>query len=358
MRKINFSAGPSTLPLSILKQAQEELLDYENKGFSIMEISHRTKVFEEVHFEAMNNAKKLYGIDDEYEVLFLQGGASLQFAMIPMNLALNGVCEYVNTGIWTKKAIKEALILGINHKVIASSEEQSFSYIPEFEFSPNADYGYICSNNTIYGTQYKSYPKSKCPLIVDASSDFFSRKVDFSNIGVLYGGVQKNAGISGLACVIIRKDMLERSKQKNIPSMLKYSIHSENNSLFNTPPTFAIYMFALEMKWLLEQGGLDKVHANNQAKAKLLYSTIDESKGFYKGHAKVEDRSLMNVSFNIATNAELEPIFIEEAQKQDMLGLKGHRLLGGIRASIYNAITLDQVKSLCEFMKHFQAKFG
>lgn len=356
MRVINFSAGPSTLPLSVLQKAQNELLDYQNKGYSIMEISHRTKVFEEVHFGAMSNAKKLYGLNDDYEVLFLQGGASLQFAMIPMNLHAGGVCEYVNTGIWTKKAIKEADILGINYEVVASSEADNFNQIPQIQFNDNADYAYICSNNTIYGTQYQSYPSTKAPLIIDASSDFFSRKVDFSNIALFYGGVQKNAGISGLACVIIRKDMIERSAKKNIPSMLKYSVHSENNSLFNTPPTFAIYMFALEMQWLLEQGGLEAVHAKNVQKAKVLYDFIDHSEGFYKAHAREGSRSLMNVSFFIH-NKELEPLFVKEAEEAGMIGLKGHRLLGGLRASIYNAISLEQVQSLCAFMKEFERKY-
>ncbi|HEC1548445.1 TPA: phosphoserine transaminase [Campylobacter upsaliensis] len=357
MRKINFSAGPSTLPLELLKEAQEELCDYKGLGYSIMEISHRTKIFEEVHFGAMQKAKELYGLNDEYEVLFLQGGASLQFAMIPMNLAMGGVCEYANTGVWTKKAIKEAQILGVNVKVVASSEEEKFSYIPKVEFSDKADYAYVCSNNTIYGTQYHHYPKSKSPLIVDASSDFFSREVDFSNIALFYGGVQKNAGISGLSCLFIRKDMLERSGEKNIPSMLKYAIHAENNSLFNTPATFAIYMFNLEMEWLLKLGGLDAIHQKNMQKAHLLYEMIDQSEGFYKGHAKKEDRSLMNVSFNIVKN-ELESVFIKEAEDAGMIGLKGHRILGGIRVSIYNAITLEQVKILCEFMKEFRHKYA
>lgn len=357
MRKINFSAGPSTLSLELLKEAQEELCDYKGLGYSIMEISHRTKIFEEVHFGAMQKAKELYGLNDEYEVLFLQGGASLQFAMIPMNLAMGGVCEYANTGVWTKKAIKEAQILGVNVKVVASSEEEKFSYIPKVEFSDKADYAYVCSNNTIYGTQYHHYPKSKSPLIVDASSDFFSRKVDFSNIALFYGGVQKNAGISGLSCLFIRKDMLERSEEKNIPSMLKYAIHAENNSLFNTPATFAIYMFNLEMEWLLKLGGLDAIHQKNMQKAHLLYEMIDQSEGFYKGHAKKEDRSLMNVSFSIVKN-ELENVFVKEAEDAGMIGLKGHRILGGIRASIYNAITLEQVKILCEFMKEFRHKYA
>jgi len=355
MRKINFSAGPSSLPESVLKKAQEELLDYQGKGFSIMEISHRSKVFEEVHFGAKEKAKRLYGLNEDYEILFLQGGASLQFAMIPMNLMLDGHAEYVNTGVWTQKAIKEAKILGIKHKVIASSEESNFDHIPEFSFSDKADYAYICSNNTIYGTQYQNYPQTKSPLIIDASSDFFSRKVDFSNIALFYGGVQKNAGISGLACIIIRKDMLERSANKNITSMLKYSIHSQNDSLFNTPPSFAIYMFNLQMQWLLDFGGLDEINAYNQNKAKILYECIEQSQGFYKAHSKKECRSLMNVSFKI-DDENLQTLFLKEAEENNMIGLKGHRILGGIRASIYNAITLEQVNFLCEFMKAFQKK--
>ncbi|WP_276882748.1 phosphoserine transaminase [Campylobacter cuniculorum] len=355
MRKINFSAGPSTLVLEVLKKAQDELVDYQGRGYSIMEISHRSKIFEEVHFGAMSRAKQLYGLNDDYEVLFLQGGASLQFAMIPMNLAMNGTCEYANTGVWTQKAIKEAKILGVKVKVVVSSEEENFNHIPEVNFSDNADYAYICSNNTIYGTQYKEYPKTKAPLIVDASSDFFSKKIDFSNIALFYGGVQKNAGISGLACVFIRKDMLERSEKKNLTSMLKYSIHAQNHSLFNTPPTFAIYMFNLQMQWLLELGGLDKINQINTQKAKLLYDCIDNSGGFYSTHAK-SHRSLMNVSFNIK-DTNLEALFVKEAEEEGMLGLKGHRILGGIRASIYNAITPEQVQILCEFMREFQKKY-
>lgn len=358
MRKINFSAGPSTLPESVLKRAQDELFDYQNKGFSIMEISHRTKIFEEVHFGAQELAKKLYGLGEGWEVLFLQGGASLQFAMVPMNLSLGGACEYVNTGVWTQKAIKEARILGIDVQVVASSEDSKFDRIPEVKFSANADYAYICSNNTIYGTQYKAYPKSSAPLIIDASSDFFSRKVDFTDIALFYGGAQKNAGISGLTCVLARADMIERSRTKNIPSMLKYAIHAENKSLFNTPPTFAIYIFYLEMQWLDSKGGLDAVNAINTAKAKLIYDAIDGSAGFYKGHCLAKDRSLMNVSFNVAANADLEPLFVQEAEREGMIGLKGHRLLGGIRASLYNAITLEQCEILAEFMREFARKYG
>lgn len=357
-RKINFSAGPSGLPLSVLETAQKELTNYQNKGFSIMEISHRSKVFEEVHFGAMDKIRSLYGVDDSYEILFLQGGASLQFAMVPMNLAIDKVAQYVDTGVWTSKAIKEAKIQGINYEIIASSKDTNFDRIPEdINFSDDAAYAYICTNNTIYGTQYKSLPKTKAPLVIDASSDFFSYKMDFSNIGVLYGGAQKNAGPSGVTIVIIRKDLLERAGE-NVPTMLRYKTHTDAKSLFNTPPTFGIYLLNLTLGWVEAQGGLDAIKAINEQKAELLYDAIDSSGGFYKGHAVKKDRSVMNVSYNIAANSDLEPVFVAEAEKAGMIGLKGHRHLGGIRASIYNAVSLENVKTLVSFMSEFQRKFG
>ncbi|MBE3609606.1 phosphoserine transaminase [Campylobacter californiensis] len=358
MRMINFSAGPTGLPLSVLEHAQSELVDYRGEGYSVMEISHRSKTYEEVHFGAMNKIKKLYGIGDEYEVLFLQGGAHLQFAMIPMNLSQGGVCEYANTGVWTNKAIKEAKLMGVNVRVAASSEDDKFSYIPEIKFGDDADYTYICSNNTIYGTQYKALPKSKAPLVVDASSDFFSQPLDFSDIGILYGGAQKNAGPSGVTIVIIRKDLIERVSSQNVPTFLRYKTHADAKSLYNTPPTFAIYLLNLTMQWIMDNGGLEGIKARNDAKAKLLYDAIDESSGFYKGHAQKEHRSVMNVSYNITPDATLEPLFVEEALKHNMLGLKGHRHLGGIRASIYNAVSQNDVKILVDFMKEFARKNG
>ncbi|MCD8213481.1 MAG: phosphoserine transaminase [Campylobacter sp.] len=357
-RKINFSAGPSALPLSVLQHAQNELTDYQGKGFSIMEISHRSKIFEEVHFGAMDKIRTLYGIGNEYEILFLQGGAHLQFSMIPMNLYQGGKAQYANTGVWTNKAIKEAQILGIKPDVVASSESDKFAYIPQINFSDDADYAYICSNNTIYGTQYKSLPKTKSPLVIDASSDFFSRPLDFSGIGLLYGGAQKNAGPSGVTVVIIRKDLIERVSNPNVPMFLRYKTHAEAKSLYNTPPTFGIYLLSLTMKWLLDQGGLSKIQAKNAAKSAMIYETIDGSNGFYKAHARTDSRSDMNVSFNVAVNAELEPVFVAQAESEGMLGLKGHRHLGGIRASIYNAVSEQDVKILVEFMKEFMKKHG
>ncbi|AQW86647.1 phosphohydroxythreonine aminotransferase / 3-phosphoserine aminotransferase [Campylobacter pinnipediorum subsp. caledonicus] len=357
MRMINFSAGPTGLPLEVLQKAQSEFVNYHNEGYSIMEISHRSKTYEEVHFGAMQKIRELYNISDDFDILFLQGGAHLQFSMIPLNLYQGGVAEYVDTGVWTSKAIKEAQILGINHKVVASSKDDNFNHIPDINFDDNADFSYICSNNTIYGTQYKSLPKSKAPLVVDSSSDFFSRPLDFSDIGVLYGGAQKNAGSSGVTIVIIRKDLIDRVSSNNVPMFLRYKTHADAKSLYNTPPTFAVYLLNLNMQWLLDRGGLKAIDQINTKKAEILYSVIDSSDDFYIGHAKKEDRSVMNVSFGIK-NKDLEPIFVSEALKNNMLGLKGHRHLGGIRASIYNAVSVEDVSILADFMKEFARKNG
>ena len=356
-RKLNFSAGPSALPLSVLERAQNELTDYQGKGFSIMEISHRSKIFEEVHYGAMAKARELYGIGEEFDVLFLQGGAHLQFAMIPLNLAAKGVAQYADTGVWTSKAIKEAANVGARYEVVASSKETSYDRIPEVKFDGDAAYGYVCTNNTIYGTQYRELPRSKAPLVVDASSDFFSRPVDFTDVGLLYGGAQKNAGPSGVTVVIIRKDLLERACMERTPTMLRYDTHASAASLYNTPPTFGIYLLNLTLGWVQEQGGLAAINRINEQKAALLYGAIDGSGGFYKGHAQKDSRSLMNVSFTIA-NRELEAAFISESESAGMLGLKGHRHVGGIRASIYNAVSIENVRTLAEFMKEFARKNG
>lgn len=358
MRKINFSAGPTGLPLSVLEQARAELTDFRGEGYSIMEVSHRGKTYEEVHFGAMAKIRELYGIGDEYEVLFLQGGAHLQFAMIPFNLYKGGIAEYANTGVWTNKAIKEAKLMGVNVNVVASSENTKFDHIPQVNFSDNADYTYICTNNTIYGTQYKSLPRSSAPLVIDASSDFFSEPLDFTDIGLLYGGAQKNAGPSGVTIVIIRKDLLERLWRADVPTFLRYKTHADNSSLYNTPPTFAIYLLNLTMQWIIDQGGLAAMKERNFAKAKTLYDTIDGSGGFYVGHAQKAHRSVMNVSYNIASGEAMEAKFVADALANNMLGLKGHRLLGGIRASIYNAVSQSDVENLAEFMKEFARKNG
>lgn len=357
-RVLNFSAGPSGIPLSVLERARDEFTSYKGMGFSIMEISHRGKVFDALHNETIQKVRDFYELDDDYAILFLQGGATLGFAQIPMNFWCGGVAEYVNTGVWTQKAIKEAKIQNINYKVIASSEHSNFDHIPEnIKFSQDADYGYICSNNTIYGTQYKEIPTTKCPLIVDSSSDLLSRKINFKskNIGVFYGGAQKNAGPAGVTLFIIKKDLANRVKE-NVPTPLRYKTQIEANSLANTPNTFGIYMFSLVLDWIKEQGGLDAIDKKNKQKAAYLYDFIDNS-GFYKAHAKAGSRSLMNVSFN-SPNPELDTKFIKEAEENSMIGLKGHRLLGGLRASIYNAVTLQNVETLVEFMKEFQRKNG
>ncbi len=355
-RVLNFSAGPSKIPLEVLKQAQEELLDFRGHGLGIMEGSHRVSMFEDVHNETILLIKKLYKVPNNFKILFMQGGASMQFAMIPLNLAKNKKAEFVDTGIWSSKAIKEAHLQGLQVNIVASSKEENYDHIPkDITFHDGFDYGYITSNNTIYGTQYKSFPKCK-NLVIDASSDIFSYHVDWKNIGMLYAGAQKNAGLAGVTIVIIREDLLEIANDK-VPSMLKYINYANSNSMFNTPPVFSIYMLNLTMKWLEKQGGVEKIEQINKQKAKLLYDAIDKSDNFYTGHVKKESRSLMNVSFTIKNDDEkLQAKFLDEAVKNDMIGLKGHRLLGGIRASIYNAVSLEEVKTLSEFMQDFANK--
>ncbi len=352
-RAYNFGAGPSALPTEVLEIAQKELLDYQGSGISIMEASHRSKLYDDVHQNAIRLIKKLYKLPDDFDVLFLQGGASLQFAMVPMNLYQGGKAEYANTGAWSKKAIKEAEIQGLNFDVVASSSESGFDHIPEVHFSDDCDFCHITSNNTIYGTQYQEYPKTASPLAIDASSDIFSREVDWERVDLMYAGAQKNAGPSGLTIVIIRKNLLDRV-QDTVPTMLRYKTHADANSLFNTPPTFGIYLLNLIMEWIDNKGGIAKIDEENRKKAKLLYDAIDNSNGFYTGHASKESRSLMNVSFNIKDkDAELEAKLLEEAAKADMIGLKGHRSIGGLRASIYNAVPFEAVEALVNLMDDF-----
>ncbi len=351
-RVLNFSAGPSTLPLEVLLEAQENLADFKGNGLSIMESSHRVKMFEDVHNEAIDLIKEIYNVPKNYKVLFMQGGASMQFALLPMNLKKSGYVEFVNTGVWSKKAIKEAKIQKFDVNVIASSESSNFDSIPKnISFSETCDYGYITSNNTIYGTQYKSFPTCK-NLVVDASSDIFSYGIDWSGVGVIFAGAQKNAGPAGVTIVIIREDLLERSSE-DVPSMLKYKNFADANSMFNTPPTFSIYLLNLTMKWIKARGGVSELQKINEEKAKILYDIIDNSNGFYGGYAKKECRSNMNVSFYIKDNTQLEKEFVLQAADNDMLGLKGHRVLGGLRASIYNAVSLKNVKALAHFMEEF-----
>jgi len=356
-RIYNFGAGPAVMPLEVLQEAQKHLVDYHGEGLSIMEASHRSKMYDEVHNEALGLMRELYKVPEEYDILLLQGGASMQFAIVPMNLSRGGVAEYVDTGTWSTKAIKEAAIQGVDYKIVASSKEHAYNHIPaEIPFSDDADYAYVTSNNTIYGTQYREFPQTKAPLIVDASSDIFSYPVDWSRVDMMFAGAQKNAGPSGVTIVIIKKSLVARVKE-SVPTMLRYKTHADNDSLFNTPPTFGIYILSLIMKDIQHKGGIEAVQKDNEVKAALLYNAIDNSHGFYVGHATKESRSLMNISFNILDkDAELESKLIAKATAAGMIGLKGHRSVGGLRASIYNAMTLDGVQALVDLMESFAAE--
>jgi phosphoserine aminotransferase len=358
-RMINFNPGPAALPLPVLEQIQEEFLDFKGTGMSIIEISHRSKPFEEALNQAVERTRKLLKLGDDFHVLFIQGGASLQFCMVPMNLALEGKpVDYINTGTWSTKAIKEAKLMGKDVRVIASSEDKNFSYIPKtFQVDEGASYVHFTSNNTIKGTQWAEFPEAgSVPLVCDMSSDIMSRPFDAKPFGMIYAGAQKNIGPAGSAMVIIRKDMLDRVPA-GIPSMLKYTTFSGENSLYNTPACFVIYAVSLVLKWLDETvGGLEKMKNINKEKADILYGFIDRS-GFYRGTAQKDSRSLMNVTFRLPNEA-LEAKFIAAATKAGLGGLKGHRSVGGCRASIYNAIGVDEVKKLVEFMADFQKKEG
>ena len=358
-RIFNFNAGPAALPLPVLEEIRDELLDFKGSGMSIMEVSHRSKWFDDVINEAVERTGRLLNLDDSYRVLFLQGGASLQFCMVPMNLSLKGrPVDYINTGTWSTKAIKEAKIQGKDCRVIASSEDRDFCYIPKgFSVDGDASYLHFTSNNTIKGTQWSRFPDGNgVPLISDMSSDILSRSMDVRPFGLIYAGAQKNIGPSGTAMVIIRKDMLERVPE-DLATMLKYTTHAEKNSMFNTPSCFTIYTINLVLKWLEETiGGLDEMERLNKEKAKILYDFIDSS-GFYRGTADKDSRSLMNVTFRLPSEDQ-EKRFVEEALKQGMGGLKGHRSVGGCRASIYNATGIDALKALVEFMADFEKRNG
>ena len=358
-RIYNFNAGPAALPLPVLEEIQAELLDLKGSGMSILEVSHRSKWFDDVINEAVKRTERLLGLGDDFHVLFIQGGASLQFCMIPMNLALEGrPVDYINTGTWSTKAIKEAEIQGKDVRVIASSEDKGFSYIPkEFTVDGDASYLHFTSNNTIKGTQWTQFPDAAdVPLVCDMSSDIMSRPFDVTPFGLIYAGAQKNIGPSGSAIVIIRKDMLERTPD-NIPSMMKYTTFAGKNSMFNTPACVVIYTINLVLKWLEETiGGLERMEQINQEKGSILYDFIDQS-GFYQGTAAKDSRSLMNVTFRLP-NEDLEKKFVAEALEEDLGGLKGHRSVGGCRASIYNATGIDAVRALVGFMSEFERKEG
>ncbi len=356
-RVYNFSAGPAVLPEEVLREAAEEMMDYQGSGMSVMEMSHRSKVYDKIIKDAEQDLRDLMNIPDNYKVLFLQGGASQQFAMVPMNLFKNGVGDYIVTGQWAKKAYKEAQMYG-KANCIASSEDKTFSYIPDcsdLPISEDADYVYICENNTIYGTKFKTLPNTKGKLLVsDVSSCFLSEPVDVSKYGVIYGGVQKNIGPAGVVIVIIREDLITDDVYPGTPTMLKYKTHADADSLYNTPPAYGIYICGKVFKWLKKQGGLEAIKAYNEEKAKILYDFLDESKMF-KGTVVKEDRSLMNVPF-VTGDADLDALFVKEAAAAGFVNLKGHRSVGGMRASIYNAMPIEGVKALVEFMKKFEAE--
>lgn len=357
-RVYNFSAGPAILPEEVLLEAQKDLFALPGVGMSILEISHRSKTFDKIILEAKENLKSLINIPDNYEILFLQGGASLQFYMAPLNLMPpKNKADYIVTGSWSKKAVKEAKRVGTVN-VAASTEDGNFKRVPkqeELKLDSDAAYVHFTSNNTIYGTEWKSEPETgNVPLVCDASSDILSKKIDISKYGIIYAGAQKNMGPSGVTTVIIRKDLCEKSPD-TLPSMLSYKIHVDNKSLFNTPNTFGVYIINLVAKWIKNMGGIEVMEKVNKEKAEILYKCIDESKGFYKGHAEKDSRSSMNVTFNLATE-ELEKTLVEEATAAGFNGVKGHRSVGGLRASIYNAFPKKGVEDLVEFMKEFQSK--
>lgn len=357
-RAYNFNAGPSALPLEVLENAQQQLVNFRNSGMSIMEMSHRSAIFDEVHNEAIALLKKLYAIPENYEVLFLQGGASLQFTMVPMNfLQADKKASYVLSGSWSEKAFKEAKLFGTPVEA-ASTKENKYRNIPalsDIQFNEDDAYVHITSNNTIYGTQWKEFPGTgNVPLVADMSSDILSKPVDVSKFGIIYAGAQKNLGPSGVTVVIIRKDLLEKAN-KEIPTMLKYTTHADGNSLYNTPPTFGIYMLGEVLKWVEAKGGVEAVAKLNEAKAQVIYDAIDNSNGFYKGHATPESRSLMNITFRVA-DEELEKQFLAEAKAAGFIGLNGHRSVGGCRASTYNAVPLETCEALRDFMVAFQQK--
>ena len=354
-RVYNFSAGPAVLPEEVLKEAAADMLDYKGCGMSVMEMSHRSKMFQEIIDEAEANLRKLMNIPDNYKVLFLQGGASLQFAMIPMNLMKNHKADYIVTGQWAKKAFAEGKKYG-DCVAVASSADKTFSYIPDCSDLPireDADYVYICENNTIYGTKFHTLPNTKGKTLVsDVSSCFLSEPIDVTKYGLVYGGVQKNVGPAGLVIAIIREDLIPDEIPGSVPTMMQYKVHAENGSMYNTPNCWAIYICGLVFKWLLRNGGLEAMKERNEKKAKILYDFLDQSK-LFKGTVEPGSRSLMNVPF-VTGNEELDAKFVKEAKAAGLENLKGHRTVGGMRASIYNAMPMEGVQALVDFMKKFE----
>ncbi|MCD7780232.1 MAG: 3-phosphoserine/phosphohydroxythreonine transaminase [Candidatus Gastranaerophilales bacterium] len=354
-RVYNFAAGPAVLPEEVLETARDEMLNYQGSGMSVMEMSHRSKTFDNIIKTAEADLREIMSIPDNYKVLFLQGGANLQFAMVPINLLKNGTADYIVTGQWAKKAYVEAQKYGKINK-IASSEDKTFSYIPDcsdLNISPDSDYVYICENNTIYGTKFHTLPNTKGKdLVSDMSSCFLSEPVDVTKYGLIFAGVQKNVGPAGVQIVIIRDDLIRDDLPVWCPTMLKYKTHADNNSLYNTPPAYGVYICGLVFKWLKKIGGLEAMKQINEQKAKVLYDFLDESK-LFKGTVEKNSRSIMNVPF-ITGSEELDKKFIEQAKNEGFVQLKGHRTVGGMRASIYNAMPLEGVIGLVEFMKKFE----
>ena len=356
-RVYNFSAGPAVLPEEVLKEAAEEMLDYQGTGMSVMEMSHRSKAFDKIIKDAEADIRELMNIPDNYKVLFLQGGASQQFAAIPMNLMKNGKAAYIITGQWAKKAYQEAQKYG-EAVAVASSADKTFSYIPDcsnLDIPEDADYVYICENNTIYGTKFWQLPNTKGKdLVADVSSCFLSEPVDVTKYGVIYGGVQKNVGPAGVVIAIIREDLIRDDIPATVPTMLKWKTQADNDSLYNTPPCYGIYICGKVFKWIKKMGGLEAMKAHNEKKAKILYDFLDQSK-LFKGTVEKKDRSLMNVPF-VTGDEELDKKFVAEAKAAGFENLKGHRTVGGMRASIYNAMPIEGVEKLVEFMKKFEAE--
>ncbi|MGM0546388.1 MAG: 3-phosphoserine/phosphohydroxythreonine transaminase [Bacteroidota bacterium] len=354
----NFSAGPATLPLEVLEKAQAELTEFQNMGRSVMEISHRSAQYTEIDRQAKERLKTLLGLGENFEIMFLQGGASSQFMMIPFNFLDEGqTADYIDTGRWSNKAIKEAKLFGNVHRPFSSSES-GYDRIPtnsELDYSDDPVYVHFTSNNTVAGTQFAKEPESNgVPLVCDASSDFLSKPIDVNRYGIIYAGAQKNIGPAGVTVVIIRKDFLAKADIKDVPTILQYKTHAEK--IFNTPPTFNVYMVNLVLEWIQDKGGLDYFASFNKKKATLLYDEIDRD-DFYRGAVEKESRSLMNATFRLPTE-ELEAKFLEEAEKQDLYTLKGHRSVGGIRASMYNACPMESVETLVDFMKTFRKENG
>ncbi|MFD1178452.1 3-phosphoserine/phosphohydroxythreonine transaminase [Paenibacillus puldeungensis] len=359
-RAFNFNAGPAALPLEVLERAQAEFVDFQGTGMSIMEMSHRGAVYEGVHNDTASRLLKLLGNPSGYQVLFLQGGASTQFAMLPMNLLTEGkTAGYVKSGSWANKALKEAKLIGDTF-IASSSEEDKYMSTPDvsrLQLPENTAYVHLTSNETIEGTQFREFPDTgSVPLIADMSSDILCRPFDLNQFGLVYAGAQKNLGPSGLTVVIAREELLKNSP-KHLPTMFRYDTHAESNSLYNTPPSFSVYMMNEVLKWIEEQGSLEGIEEKNREKADLLYQTIDNSGGFYRGCVHPEDRSIMNVTFRMASE-ELEKLFVKESEKEGFVGLKGHRSVGGLRASIYNAVPYGSIKALVDFMNQFQKSHG